>query len=349
MCIYDVRLLGEQSVHPDSRQKQEVSLFCVDICASCCKSIHERSTLIRLISVEEKPHVAHQHCQTDTTQKATCGRGVVGKKSLSALDQDELTRHNIWSTSVTQQRIVSFSKWIRIYAQLQIPKSQQILTPPGQKTTTNLFSVFFFFFWWRSCDMLGFSPKKCPRKCFGSFNRANNVNRSVNYSYMLEGKNAQYLILKGLEARWLYLIEEKVNNGKWMAGLDKPRLIFKNNRWDYKPMLPWCIPAIFFGFCCDKKFAVCLLENEHNCSLEHKNSVLWVENSGDVCKCCLVWHIWWLGCLEPHWDALPCTTCPQLVKTYCHVALNTSENKTQATSATHSGQQRQREGWRSER
>lgn len=66
---------------------------------------------------------------------------------------------------------------------------------------------------------------------------------------MLEEKNAHYLILKGLEARWLYLIEEKVDNGKLMAGLDKPRLIFKNNRWDYKPMLPWCIPAIFFGFC----------------------------------------------------------------------------------------------------
>lgn len=39
----------------------------------------------------------------------------------------------------------------------------------------------------------------------------------------------------------------------------------------------------------------------------------------------------------------------QGMKTYCHVALNTPENKTQATLATHSGQQRQREGRRGER
>lgn len=66
------------------------------------------------LAVEEKPHVAHQHCQTDTTQKATCGGGGVGKKSRAALAQDELTRHNIWSTSFTQQRIVCLSKWKRI-------------------------------------------------------------------------------------------------------------------------------------------------------------------------------------------------------------------------------------------
>lgn len=41
---------------------------------------------------------------------------------------------------------------------------------------------------------------------------------------MLEGKNAHYLILKGLEARWFYLIEEKVDNGKLMAGLDKTQV-----------------------------------------------------------------------------------------------------------------------------
>lgn len=104
---------------------------------------------------------------------------------------------------------------------------------------------------------------------------------------MLEGRNAHFLIFKGLEPGWLYLIEAKVDNGKLMAGLDKCRLIFKNNLRDYKPMLPWCIPAIFFGFCCDNKYAVCLLENNLNCSLEHKNNVLWVENSGDVCKCSL--------------------------------------------------------------
>lgn len=46
---------------------------------------------------------------------------------------------------------------------------------------------------------------------------------------MLEGKNAHYLILKGLEAGWLYLIEEKVDHGKLTAGPDKPWLIFKNN------------------------------------------------------------------------------------------------------------------------
>lgn len=40
-----------ESVCPDRRQKQEVSLFCVDACASCWKSIHERRTLgLRLIS-----------------------------------------------------------------------------------------------------------------------------------------------------------------------------------------------------------------------------------------------------------------------------------------------------------
>lgn len=69
---------------------------------------------------------------------------------------------------------------------------------------------------------------------------------------MLEGKNAHYLILQGLEAGWFYLIEGKVDDGKLKAGLDKPWLIFKNNLWDYKPVLPRCIPAIFFGFCCDE-------------------------------------------------------------------------------------------------
>lgn len=54
----------------------------------------------------------------------------------------------------------------------------------------------------------------------------------VRITQMLEGKNAHYLILKGLEAGWLYLIEEKVDNGKLMAGPDKPWLIFKNNLWD---------------------------------------------------------------------------------------------------------------------
>lgn len=44
---------------------------------------------------------------------------------------------------------------------------------------------------------------------------------------MLEGKNAHYQILRGLGPGWLCLMEEKVDNGKLMAGLDKPRLIFK--------------------------------------------------------------------------------------------------------------------------
>lgn len=85
---------------------------------------------------------------------------------------------------------------------------------------------------------------------------------------------------------WLCLIEEKVDNGKLMAGLDKPRLIFKNNLWDYKPMLQRCIPAIFFGLCWynKTKYLVYLWENELNFSFELENRVLWVENSGDGCK-----------------------------------------------------------------
>lgn len=101
---------------------------------------------------------------------------------------------------------------------------------------------------------------------------------------MLEEKNTHYLILNGLEAGCLCLIEEKVDNEKLMAGLEKPRLIFKNNLRDYKPLLPWCIPAISFVAIINMQ---CLLKNERNCSLEHKNSVLWVENSGYVCNCSL--------------------------------------------------------------
>lgn len=84
----------------------------------------------------------------------------------------------------------------------------------------------------------------------------------------------------------MLLLEEKVDNGKLMAGLDKPRLIFKNNLWDYKPMLAWCTPAIFSGLCCDDemKYSVYLWENELNFSFELENRVLWVENSGDACK-----------------------------------------------------------------
>lgn len=78
--------------------------------------------------------------------------------------------------------------------------------------------------------MFGFySKKNTPQSVLAPPRRANNENTSENYSSMLEGKNAHYLILKGLEAGWLYLIEERVDNGKLMAGPDKPRLIFKNN------------------------------------------------------------------------------------------------------------------------
>lgn len=85
MSVYDVGLRHEPSLCTLIAGRNRKSHCCVwtfvlpvgSLSASAARSACD------WLAVEEKPHVAHQHCQTDTTPKATCG-GVVWKKRKRA-------------------------------------------------------------------------------------------------------------------------------------------------------------------------------------------------------------------------------------------------------------------------
>lgn len=79
--VIHVLPLRAESVRPDSPERQEVAVFCTasvlpvrDVLWVC------PAPRVRLISVEEKPHVTYQHYQTDTTHKAAVCGGVHVKK-----------------------------------------------------------------------------------------------------------------------------------------------------------------------------------------------------------------------------------------------------------------------------